>query len=110
MDRRFGRSGKHCLIQSRVPVSADGGGRVVQVRVGGTRQVQDGEGRDGSLRKDFEMEWWTPTNWKRRTTPYIYSGCFIVKLHGTQNTEHLIHMHFFDHDSMTRGRHLVQKW
>ena len=30
-----------------------------------------------------------------------------VKLHGTQNTEHLRHMHLSDHVFMTRGRHLV---
>ena len=36
MDGRFDRSGDHCPIQSRVSVSVDGGGRVVQVCAGGT--------------------------------------------------------------------------
>ena len=42
VDGRFDQSGDHCPIQSRVSVSVDGGGRVVQVRLGGTRQIQDG--------------------------------------------------------------------
>ena len=30
------------------------------------------------------------SNWKSLTTPYIYSGGFIIKLHGAQNAEHFI--------------------
>ena len=59
---RFDRSGEHCKITSQVPVSADGGGCVVKVHLGGTHQVQDGKRRDSSLRKNFEMERWTPTS------------------------------------------------
>ena len=62
MDGRFDRSGKHFPIQSRVSVPLDGGGRVIQVRVGGTRVIQDGEGRDGGFRENFETQ--------RRTSTY----------------------------------------
>ena len=62
VDSRFDRSGDHCPIQPRVSISLDGGGRVVQVRVGGTRQIQDGERRDGRLRENFETQRRTSTS------------------------------------------------
>ena len=67
MDGRFDRSVDHCSIQSRVSVSVDGGGRVVQVRVGGTRQIQDGQRRHGRLREDFETQ-------RRTSTSQIANG------------------------------------
>ena len=41
---------------NRVSLSADGGGRVVQVRMGRTRQDQDQQGRDGGVRQNPETE------------------------------------------------------
>ena len=67
MDGRFDRSGEHCSIQSRVSVSVDGGGRVVQVRVGGTRQILDRERRHDRFREDFETQ-------RRTSTSQIANG------------------------------------
>ena len=58
---RSHRSGEHCQIQSRLPLSADGGGRVVQVRMGGARQIQDWQGPGGCVRKILK--------WSDRRTP-----------------------------------------
>ena len=50
------RSGEHCQIKSRVPLFVDRGGRVVQVRVGGTCQDQDRLRRDSGVPKNLETE------------------------------------------------------
>ena len=50
------RSGQHRQSQSGLSLLVDGGVRVVQVPVGGTRQVQDRQGRHGGLREDPETQ------------------------------------------------------
>ena len=50
------RGGEHCQIQSGVPLFVDRGGRVVQVRVGGTRQDKTGKDVTAAFEKDLETE------------------------------------------------------
>ena len=56
MDGRSDRGDQHCQVQSRVPLSLDGGGRVFQVRLGRTREEQDGKGRDRGHGQDLETQ------------------------------------------------------
>ena len=52
----FDQGDQHCQIQSRLQVSIDSGGRVFQVRLGGTRQDQEWTRCDGCFREDFETK------------------------------------------------------
>ena len=56
MDGRSDLSDQHCQVQSRVPISLDGGGCVFQVRLGRTREEQDGKGSDGCHGQDLETQ------------------------------------------------------
>ena len=44
-------------VQSRVPLPLAGGGRLLKVRLGSTREKQDGSSRDGGIREDLERRW-----------------------------------------------------
>ena len=56
MDGRSDRGDKHCQVKSRVQISLDGGGRVFQVRLGRTREEQDGKGDNGRHGQDLETQ------------------------------------------------------
>ena len=52
----FGMDEQHCQVQSRVPKSLDGGGRVFQVRLGRACKKQDGKSGDGRHGQDLETQ------------------------------------------------------